>query len=226
MGKKTLPRGSDLLLGHFELTEKQKAYAKIINDPKTRVVFLSGPAGTSKTLLSVYCALDLYNQDNDKRILYLRSVVESAEKGLGFLKGDIDDKFSPYMAPLLDKIDELLNDNEKAILERKKVLEATPINFLRGQSWRNKVVIGDEAQNYSKKELVTVLTRIGKNTKLILCGDPMQSDIKATGFADLCSLFDDEESRQNGVYHLTFDKNDVLRDPILTFLIEKIEKHK
>ncbi len=224
MARRSEPRSSDLLLGHFELTKKQQDYFKIITHPKTRVVFISGPAGTSKTLLSVYSALDLYNKDNEKKILYIRSVVESAEKGLGFLKGDIDDKFGPYMAPLLDKIDELLSDGEKHLLDKKKVLDAMPLNFLRGQSWRNKVVIADEVQNYSKKELVTVLTRIGKDTKLILCGDPMQSDIKNTGFKEMCDLFDDEESRSNGVYHLQFTKDDVLRDPIITFLIEKIEK--
>lgn len=224
--KKSEPRGSDLLLGHFELTPKQDKYKKIITDPNTRIVFLSGPAGTSKTLLSVYCALHLYNKDPLLKILYLRSVVESADRGLGFLKGDLDDKFGPYMAPLVDKMGELLNEHERSLLERKNVLEASPINFLRGQSWRDKIVIADEAQNYSEKELITVLTRVGRGTKLILSGDPMQSDIKKTGFEDLCNLFGDKESNKNGVYHLNFTKEDVMRDEILTFIIEKIEKNR
>ena len=220
------PKSNDnsLLLGHIELTPKQHEFFKIMSDPNTRIVFIGGPAGTAKTFLSVYTALSIYNQDKESKILYLRSAVESAERSLGFLKGDMDDKFGPYMAPLLDKIDELLNKPEKDQLKNKKVLEAEPINFLRGQTWRDKVVIVDEAQNMSAKELTTILTRIGKNSRLFICGDALQSDIRNSGFDKFNGLFDDPESRRHGIFSVRFGKEDIIRDKIITYLVEKIEK--
>ena len=215
---------NSLLLGHIELTENQMEFHRIMRDPKTRIVFISGPAGTAKTFLSVYTALYKYNEDKLLKILYLRSLAESAERGMGFLKGSIDEKFNPYMGPLEDKLDELLNGPEKKQIQDRKVLEAAPINFLRGATWRSKVVIVDEAQNMTTRELTTIITRISNNTTLFLCGDSMQSDIRRTGFNKFCNIFDDKESRLLGVHHLQFTKEDIMRDKIISYLVDKIEK--
>ena len=213
-----------LLLGHIELTEKQAKFNKILTDKNTKVVLLKGPAGASKTFLSVYAALHLHNEDNRRDILYLRTVVESAEKSLGFLKGSLENKFDPYVAPLEDKVKEILNEQERDYLAKQGVLQGSPINFIRGQDWKNKTVILDEAQNASLKELTTTLTRMNHNTKLFICGDPFQSDIKNSGFSQLCNLFDDAESRKNGVYALEFDSSDIMRDEVISFILSRLEK--
>ena len=215
---------NSLLLGHIELTEKQSIFHKTMRNPETRVVFISGPAGTAKTFISVYTALWKHNKDNLLKILYLRSLAESADKGMGFLKGSMDDKFNPYIGPLEDKLDELLNAHEKHQLQQRDAIDAAPINFIRGATWRNKVVIVDEAQNMTVKELTTVITRISANTTLYVCGDTMQSDIRNTGYAKFCEVFGDEESESYGVYHLEFTKEDIMRDKIISYLEEKIEK--
>ena len=158
-------------LGHIELTEKQAAFHKIMKNPRTRVILLSGPAGTAKTFLSVYTGLYKYYENSLIDILYLRNLTESAEKGMGFLKGTLDDKFGPYMGPLEDKLEELLLPAEKKHMELKQVIQAAPINFMRGATWRNKAVIVDEAQNMTVKELITIVTRISTNTTLFICGD-------------------------------------------------------
>ena len=116
-----------------------------------------------------------------------------------------------------------MNKPEKDQLKNKKVLEAEPINFLRGCTWRDKVVIVDEAQNMSVRELTTVLTRIGRGSKLFICGDIFQSDIRSSGFARLANLFRDDQSSKKGVYSVEFGKEDVIRDKIITYLVEKIE---
>jgi len=195
-----------------------------MKNPRTRVILLSGPAGTAKTFLSVYTGLYKYYENSLIDILYLRNLTESAEKGMGFLKGTLDDKFGPYMGPLEDKLEELLLPAEKKHMELKQVIQAAPINIMRGAPWRNRTVIVDEAQNMTAKELITIVTRISTNTTLFICGDTMQSDIKATGFEKFCKVFNDEESRSHGVYHLEFTKDDVMRDEIIGFLVEKIEK--
>ena len=215
---------NSLLLGHIELTDKQSIFHKTMRNPETRVVFIGGPAGTAKTFLSVYTALWKHNKDNLLKILYLRSLAESADKGMGFLKGSMDDKFNPYIGPLEDKLDELLNAHEKHQIEQRGALDAAPINFLRGATWKNKIVIVDEAQNMSVKELTTVITRISSNSTLFICGDSMQSDINSTGFTKFCEVFDDEESRSYGIHHLQFTKDDVMRDKIISYLVDKIEK--
>ena len=211
-------------MGHIELTERQVEFHKIMRNPKTRVVFLSGPAGTAKTFLSIYTALYKHYDDNLLNILYLRSLAESADKGMGFLKGTMDDKFGPYVGPLEDKLEEVLSPAENKHIEMKQVVQAAPINFMRGATWRDKVVIVDESQNMTIKELTTILTRISRNSTLFICGDTMQSDIKKTGFARFCEVFGDEESQSYGIHHLEFTKDDVMRDKIIRYLVEKIEK--
>ena len=211
-----------VLLGHIELTEKQQQFHKIMTDYRTRVVFLSGPAGSSKSFLSVYSALDLYNQDKRRTITYLRTVIESASKGIGFLKGDVDQKLSPYLRPLEEKITDILNDQEKDMMQRQNVLSGEPVNFVRGQDWKNKIVIADEMQNATAKELLTVMTRINKNTKLYICGDKMQSDIHNSGFENLFNLFNDDESKEHGIHCCEFTNDDIMRDPVVGYIIDKI----
>ncbi len=103
-------------------------------------------------------------------------------------------------------------------------IQAMPINFLRGASWENKVVVADESQNFTFKELVTLITRIGNNTKLFICGDVMQSDIgHKSGFQEMYSLFNDSESVNKGIHCFGFKEGDILRSDILKYIIKKIK---
>jgi phosphate starvation-inducible protein PhoH len=77
----------------------------------------------------------------------------------------------------------------------------------------------------SAKELTTIVTRIGRNTKIFLCGDTMQSDIRSTGYQRFCDMFNDKESEAQGIYNLEFDKSDIMRDPIISYIIDKLEKN-
>ena len=155
----------------------------------------------------------------------LGTVIESAEKGMGALPGDIAEKFNPYMAPLEDKLRELLptNNNLATDLVRKGRVQSIPVNFLRGANWINKVVIADEAQNFTFKELTTLMTRLGEGSQLFICGDYMQSDINGkSGFSDMFKLFDDPESEKNGIRCFSFGLADIKRSKILSYIIKKI----
>lgn len=219
--KKTFKTG--VLLGHIELTEKQKNYLSIMLDPSTKVVFLSGCAGTGKSILGLYASLALWNKDKSLKIKYLRTAVESSERSVGFLKGDINQKAEEYYGVLHDKMSLLLNAQERDEITKKKVIEEDLINWIRGQDWRDKVVIADEFQNFSKKEMVTCLSRMNKNTRVFACGDAYQSDIKNPYFKEICDLFDDEDSRKQGIHVLRFGKEDVMRDGVIGFILDKIE---
>jgi len=216
-------------IASLRLTEKQKEFLSIAFQEDTKIMFVAGPAGSTKTYMAVYSALRLLSAFNELDLLYVRTVIESAEKGLGALPGDIDEKFNPYMAPLEDKLYEMLpkNNTSKTELLQTGRISAMPINYLRGSSWKNKIVVADEAQNFTYKELTTLITRIGDNCKLFICGDFMQSDINGkSGFAPMFDLFNDEDSVSNGIHSFKFGREDILRSEILKFIIKKLDSKK
>ena len=213
-----------------KLDDKQRSLLKIAIDDSTKIIFISGPAGSSKTYMSVYSALRILQKKPDLDLLYIRTVIESAEKGLGALPGDLEEKFNPYIAPLKDKLEEIMptksSPSDQSQLFNSGRIQARPINYLRGADWKNKIVIADEAQNFTFKELTTLITRIGENTKLFICGDFMQSDINGrTGFSDMVNIFNDSESKQKGIHYFGFTEDDIKRSDILKYIICKLKKN-
>jgi len=216
-----------ITLNSLNLTEKQKGLVQLAIDNDTKIIFISGPAGSSKTYISVYSALRLLSQYNELDLIYIRTIIESAEKGLGALPGGLDEKFNPYILPLEDKLNEILPTNTtiKKDLINKGRVQAMPINFLRGADWKSKVVILDEAQNATFKELTTLITRLGENSKLFICGDIMQSDINGrSGFSGMMDLFNDKESESRGIHTFRFTEEDIKRSEILKYIIRKLSK--
>jgi len=214
-------------INNLKLTDKQKEFLALALGEEIQVMFVSGPAGSTKTYMAVYAALRHLSANEDLDLLYVRTVIESAEKGLGALPGDIEEKFNPYMMPLEDKLMEMLpkNTTAKAEMLSNGRLQAMPINYLRGASWKDKIVIADEAQNFTFKELTTLITRLGMGCKLFICGDFMQSDINGkSGFSDMFKVFDDEESVKKGIHAFTFTKEDIMRSPLQKFIVGKLEK--
>jgi phosphate starvation-inducible PhoH-like protein len=109
-------------------------------------------------------------------------------------------------------------------LKKEERIHGFPINFLRGLSWNAKCIVADEAQNMSKKELTTLITRVGEFSKLFICGDPDQSDINGkSGFVPMMNIFDDEESRNNGIYVFKFDEDDIVRSGLVKFILKKLK---
>lgn len=206
----------------FKFTEKQQQLLKILLGDETKIVFIAGPAGTSKTFMAVYAALNLINH-NEKDIIYIRTIAESGEKSLGSLPGTVGEKFQPYLLPLEDKIQEIIEPTDVHRLKDDGRISATPINFLRGSTLTDKIVIADEVQNFTFKEITTLLTRVGDGSKIFLCGDFMQSDIKGkNGFIDFYDLFSDEDSAQHGIFSFEFTEEDIKRSEILKFIVRKI----
>jgi phosphate starvation-inducible PhoH-like protein len=209
----------------FKFTDKQVQFLNIILNPDNSIIFVSGPAGSSKTYMAIYAAIQIMAADRDKELLYVRSIAESADKGLGSLPGDIAEKFDPFLMPLYDKLEEIVQPQDVAWLKKQEMISAVPINFLRGASWTDKIVVADECQNFTLKELTTLITRVGEGTKLIICGDIMQSDIgQRSGFKNIFNLFNDKESKDKGVQTFMFNHNDIVRSEILKFLVSKLEK--
>ena len=113
-----------------ELTNKQNELLKTLLDKNTKMVFISGPAGTSKTFTSILAGLKLINEKKVSEIIYVRSAVESSDSKLGFLPGEMDEKMSPYIQPLVDKLEELLPKCDVEKLKKEERIHGFPINFL------------------------------------------------------------------------------------------------
>lgn len=216
---------NELSIYERELTEKQKQFVEIALSKETKMVFVSGPAGTSKTYITIYAALKLLNSKKISDLLYIRSAVESSDNKLGFLPGEAHEKMAPYIQPLLEKLYEMLPKNQIDQLEKEERIDSIPLGFLRGLNWNAKCIIADEAQNMTPKELITLITRTGEFSKVFIMGDPEQSDINGkSGFIKVLNVFDDEESRQNGIFVFKFDEEDIVRSALVKYIIKKIKK--
>jgi phosphate starvation-inducible PhoH-like protein len=211
----------------YQLNDVHKSFLDTCLYERTKMVLVDGPAGTAKTFLAVYAGLLLLQEKKIKNIIYIRSIVESATKSIGALPGELDEKFKPWSLPLLDKLNELLPPTSIDELMQSNTIKCIPVNFVRGLTFHDSMVIIDEFQNLTHEEGVTILTRFGHNSKYIAIGDARQADIGSkSGFKDLFNAFDDEESVEHGIHTFKFDENEIVRSKILRFIVSKIAKVK
>jgi|TARA_R100000152_G_C6779801_1_gene211826 phosphate starvation-inducible PhoH-like protein len=202
----------------FYFNPKHREFYNCIKSPKTKMGFVDGPAGSMKTYIAVYAGLELIKQEEFQRMVYIRSVTESAERSLGSLPGEIDDKFSPYAIPLEEKVTEITDSGTYSMLKQKGVVEAIPVNFVRGLTFNNSLVIVDEAQNLSRKELTTILTRFGRNSKYIVIGDSNQADVNKSGYREIFNMFNTKQCKDNDIYSFEFGNSEIARSKILRFI--------
>jgi PhoH-like ATPase len=160
---------------------EQRCAIDALLDDKIKLVTLSGKAGTGKTLITLACALEKTITDNKyKRILVARPVIPMGND-IGYLPGDIKEKLGPWMQPIMDNLDYLFSKDENAVdvyeeLETNGIIKIEPLTYIRGRSIPNQFIIIDEAQNLTKHEVKTIISRAGEGTKIILTGDPDQID--------------------------------------------------
>ena len=202
-------------------SKKQKDYIKALK--KSQVIMSLGPAGTGKTYLAVAVALTMLLEKKVERIILSRPAVEAGER-LGFLPGDIKEKIDPYLRPLYDSLQDLI-DNEK--IQRKietGEIEIAPLAFMRGRTLKNSFAILDEAQNATETQIKMFLTRIGENSKLVVNGDPSQIDLpnkNQSGLVKSQAILKDIQE----ISIINFDHNDVIRHPLVTKIVEAYQKN-
>ena len=213
-------------IGELPWTPRQREFIQLAQRKDVKAIFCKGPAGTAKTILAVYTMLGALNDKKISDITYIRPIVESSANPLGHLPGTIDDKIGPYTIPFQDKCAELLNKTTVERLIREERITTQAINFLRGQHFAVKGIIVDEAQNANMRDLTTILTRIGEFTKLMILGDPKQSDVfkgKENDFTKMFNTFDDQESKDQGIHTFTFTHDDIVRSDFVKFVVKKLE---
>lgn len=214
-----------------DLTEKQKALLELILDKHTKVVFLSGPAGSSKSFCSILAGLQLLQNRRVSSLYYVRPIVESADAAskLGYLPGDQSDKLAPYSTVLEEKLAEMLPEGDIKKLKAEDRLNVIPVNYARGANWAAKYIFVDEAQSYSLGEIKTLLTRIAGHSKMVIAADPDQSDLplaKQGGFNKIIESFNNEDAQSHGIFCVKLDEEDIVRSSICKYIVTKFKEIK
>ena len=189
---------------------------------RSDVIFALGPAGTGKTYLAVAQAVSQLVAGSVDRLILSRPAVEAGER-LGFLPGDMKEKVDPYMQPLYDALNDFLPAKQMAKLIEEKRIEIAPLAFMRGRTLNNAFIILDEAQNTTPAQMKMFLTRFGMNSRMVVCGDPRQTDLPGGMSA---SGLNDAVGRLEGVEGLSvcrFGSGDVVRHPIVGRIVEAYE---
>lgn len=202
-------------------SKTQSEYMQAIE--KHDVVFGVGPAGTGKTYIAVSKAVEALVNDEVKRIILIRPVVEAGEH-LGFLPGDIGQKIDPYLRPLYDALYELLGVEKVQNLIERKVIELAPLAYMRGRTLSDAFVIMDEAQNTTVAQMKMLLTRTGFGSKVVLTGDLSQLDLPKGTYSGLKHAL----TILNGVRGISVTKftgKDIVRHPLVQRIVEAYEKH-
>ena len=208
---------------HIKFSHSQLNFFKTIK--KSFITVCTGPAGTAKTFVACYAALDSLREGTCKKIILTRPAVESGEN-LGFLPGSVEEKIAPYMQVYFDNMEKILTNTEKIklMIERKQLL-IEPVAFMRGKTFDDTIVILDEAQNADLRQLMLVTTRLGNNSSIVVCGDVTQWDLKARK-KDLLIYADNIVKGTTNCNLFQFTREDIVRNPILVELTDKYEAYK
>jgi phosphate starvation-inducible PhoH-like protein len=203
--------------------EKQKHFANLMREKE--IVFCSGPAGVGKSYVAIAVALQLLqdNSNSYNKIIIVKPAVE-AEENLGFLPGNLKEKMAPYLASSIDIVDKIIGKENRIKLEESEELIVEPLGFIRGKTIDNSVLLLEEAQNTSARQMKTILTRIGYGSKYVVSGDMDQSD----KYRDVTkSGLYDAMNRHNNIPELgffEFNENDIVRNPLITKIVNNYKK--
>lgn len=202
-------------------TPNQEKMVEMIE--KNDMLFAIGPAGTGKTYTSVALAVRALKDKQVKRIILTRPAVEAGEN-LGFLPGDLKEKLDPYMQPLYDALFDMIPGEKLNAMIEKNIIQIAPLAFMRGRTLDNAFVILDEAQNTTHPQMKMFLTRMGRNAKFIITGDPGQVDLPKkvqSGLKEAIKILREIK----GIGILELDQRDIIRHRLVKEIVNAYKKN-
>ncbi|MAT63857.1 MAG: phosphate starvation-inducible protein PhoH [Dehalococcoidia bacterium] len=198
--------------------ENQKKYNRVLYSNKP-MIFATGPAGTGKTMLACYAAINGLNDDAYNKIILTRPTV-SVEEDIGYLPGTLEEKMDPWTRPILDIFSEFYTQNQIQYMLKEKTIEICPLAYMRGRTFKNAYIIADEMQNSTPNQMKMLLTRIGENSKMVITGDLNQHDRKyeENGLKDIFEKLNNKTYKR--IECITFDHEDIERSPIVKDILD------
>lgn len=199
-------------------SKNQEYYIEAIQNQK--IIFGVGPAGTGKSYIATCMAADALRSGEIEKVIITRPAVEAGES-LGFLPGELEEKYEPYIAPIRDILEKRLGKSTLEYMIKHGLIEAAPMAYLRGKTFDNCIVLLDEAQNCTPNQMKLFLTRIGENCTMIIDGDPSQKDINTvSGLEDAIRKI----AWIPQVSVIEFTVSDIVRSGICQEIVESYEK--
>jgi len=201
-------------------TEGQARYVEMIREHD--LTFAVGPAGTGKTFLAVATAIEALRAGQVRRICLVRPAVEAGEN-LGFLPGDLRAKLNPYLRPLLDSLNDMIDFDQARQLMEQEIIEVVPLAYMRGRTLNDAFIILDEAQNATVAQMKMFLTRMGQRSKMVVSGDTSQLDLPhgtASGLADAVRRL----SNIDAIAIVRLEKKDIVRHRLVQCIVEAYEQ--
>lgn len=203
-------------------TKGQLNYLQTMN--KNDMTFCIGPAGTGKTYLAVAVAVSMLKRKQIRKIVLARPAVEAGER-LGFLPGDLQAKVNPYLRPLFDSLEDMMDFGQMHKFMEMDIIEVIPLAFMRGRTLNEAVVICDEAQNTSRSQMLMFLTRLGRGSKMIITGDVTQTDLgpnEKSGLIEAIQTLRDIP----GIGFVELDKYDIVRHNLVHRIVQAYDEKK
>ena len=183
-----IPKVKNMAPIYSPKTPNQKLYVDHLEDSTCPILFGIGPAGTGKTMFACSTAIHALKLGNVNKIILTRPIVPVEDEELGFLPGDIKDKMDPWTRPMFDIFLEYYPQVDIDFMVRNKIIEISPLAYMRGRTFKNAFIIADEMQNSTPNQMLMLTTRIGMGSKMVITGDLAQSDRKTTN------------SKENGLF--------------------------
>ena len=206
----------------YAKTKGQKKYLDAVNNHD--ITFAVGPAGTGKTYQAVACAVAALKNKIVNKIVITRPAVEAGES-LGFLPGDLKEKIDPYLTPLYDALNDMIDREKLKFFIDSRMIEIAPLAYMRGRTLHNSFIILDEAQNATTMQMKMFLTRLGVTSKAIITGDLTQIDLPqktSSGLIEAINIL----KNISGIACMEFDASDVVRHSLVKDIIKAYSKNK
>lgn len=204
----------------------QHQFVNRMTNGSSNIVIAVGPSGTGKTLLAIHVGVQQLLKNKISKIVLTRPTV-SVDEDIGFLPGKIEDKMLPWLRPIFDILHKYYSKNVVQRMIDDNVIELCPLSLMRGRTFENSWIICDEAQNTTPHQMKMILTRLGKNSKLVIIGDTEQSDsnLAKNGLIDITQRIENqgEGAINKGIHIIKFAQNDVQRHSVVKYVLDLYE---
>ena len=197
----------------------QEIYTSILQNKHKKIVIATGPAGTGKTLFATEYGIKNYMLGTYEKLIFTRPSV-SVDEELGFLPGTMEEKMAPWIRPIYDILYKFMSVKEVQTLLEDKVIEISPLGYMRGRTFKNSYIVADEMQNSTISQMKMLLTRIGENSRIIITGDLDQHDRigEINGLEDFLEKF--RGKRSSSIHSIEFDNRDIQREEVVKEVLD------